>query len=329
MLPLSDAYLLAKGRGVLPSALGSREQREAFSLAVRGRAVFSARTTSLAYLEVMRAALDDLLRGERETVDKDGQPWTESIGQAETRLRLKQALAALHYDPERGHFGTPADASIPPAERGSLQDLSSDRRLDLIIDTQRARWQAAGQQERGRQPAVLAAYPAWELVDGGAAEPRRNWPRRWQAAGGVLYGERESRMIAAKQSPVWAALGSLPDFPDALDGGMPPFAYGSKRVWRSVSRAECAELGVVLDDFDGAMQTPGKGAADRLPAPATVVSGGVSAAGLAILRAAVGGKVNGRRLTFEEHLAESLAESAAVGAEADRKAAERKTQRPL
>jgi hypothetical protein len=321
---LSDAYRLARGRRVLPSALSSAEQRVAFSAAVRSRAVFSARTTSLAYLDIQRRALEDLLRGEVETVDKDGQPWTQSIGQAETRLRLKQALAALHYDPEAGHFGTAADAEIPPAERGSLQDLSSDRRLDLIIDVQRQRWQSAGQLERGMVPAVLAAFPAWELTGSSAMEPRQNWPARWMAAGGVLYGPGENRMIAAKTSRVWQRLGDLEDFADGIDGGLPPFAFGSKRGWLAVSRAECVAMGVELADAPAKasgkppaspMQEPGTSAAERLPALVATVPAGVSEAGLAALRAAVGGKLAGKRLTFEERLAKSLAPAMAKAAE--------------
>ena len=305
---LSDAYRLARGRRVLPSALGGAEQRAAFTAAVRERAVFSARTTSLPYLEIMRSALDDLLRGEVDTVDKDGAPWAKSLGQAETRLRLKQALAALHYDPERGHFGTAADADIPPAERGSLQDLSSDRRLDLIIDVQRLRWQRAGQLERGMAPAVLAAFPAWELTGTSAMEPRQDWPARWLAAGGVFYGPGQDRMIAAKGSPVWQRLGTLEDYPDGLDGGLPPFAFGSKRSWRGVSKRECADLGVeILDGPAVALQGAGKGAADRLPVPVATVPAGVSAAGLAALRAAVGGKYKRNRLTFQERLDKALA----------------------
>ena len=324
MTTLSDAYRLARGRRVLPSALGSAEQRAEFSAAVRARAVFSARTTSLAYLDIQRRAIDDLLRGEVETVDKDGQPWTKSIGQAETRLRLKQALAALQYDPERGHFGTAEDADIPPAERGSLQDLSSDRRLDLIIDVQRLRWQSAGQMERGMAPAVLAAFPAWELTGTSAMEPRRDWPRRWLAAGGVFYGAGQDRMIASKQSPVWQRLGDLPDFPDGIDGGLPPFAFGSKRGWQMVSARECRELGVELRDGPAKaggkppaspVQDAGNGAAERLPVPVATIPAGVSEAGLAALRAAVGGKLSGKRLTFEERLAKSLAPAMAKAAE--------------
>ncbi len=316
-LTITDAFLKARGRGVLPSALSSRELREAVAAGVRARAVFSARTTSVVYLEVVRAVIQDLLR----TETADGR----SFGQAEARLKLKQALAALGYDSERGHFGTAADADVPPAMRGSLQDLSSDARLNLIIDTQRLRWQAAGQEQRGMQLAVLAAFPAWELVDGGALEPRTDWSRRWLAAGGVMYGAGENRLIAAKASPVWKRLGELAEFSDVVDGGLPPFAFGSKRVWQAVSARECRELGVELLDGEsgqepadsGQEQGAGKPLAVALPVPVVDVPAAISPAGKAALEKTVQAKVQGKRLTFDEILSGALARGAAARAAAD------------
>ena len=115
-------------------------------------------------------------------------------------------------------------------------------------------------------------------------------------------------MIAAKGSPVWARLGSLEDYPDGLDGGLPPFAFGSQRGWQGVTRKECTDLGVALDEAAAeGLQGPRKAPADRLPVPVAKVPPVISEAGLAALRAAVGGKVKAGRLTFEERLAKSLA----------------------
>ena len=48
------------------------------------------------------------------------------------RVRLRSALASLGYTPEGGF---PGDDEVPPAEAGSLQDLSSDARLRLQLET--------------------------------------------------------------------------------------------------------------------------------------------------------------------------------------------------
>ncbi len=233
-MTITDAYLAARGRGVLPTALASRDARLAFAREVRRRAVFSARTTSLIYLSIMRDAVESLLMTEQHGV---------SIGQAEVRLRLKQALEALHYDPENGHFGTPQDSTVPPARPGSIQDLSSDRRLNLIIDTQRMLYQSAAQNARAKEPISLRLFPCWELRSGYARAPRADWQARWVKIGGTLY---EGRMIAPVGDPIWARLGNGQTFDDALDTETPPFAFGSTRRWRGVGRDECIRLGVPI-----------------------------------------------------------------------------------
>ena len=55
-------------------------------------------------------------------------------------------------------------------------------------------------------------------------------------------------MIALKDSPIWAALGSgIGGFDDVLGVSMPPFAYGSGLAWRAVARAEAEPLGILAD----------------------------------------------------------------------------------
>lgn len=319
-MTLTDAYRIAASRGVLPSSLSSVELRRAYTAAVRARAVFSARTTHAGYLAFLKQQIGQLLATENAEGD--------SIGPAEVRLRLKQMLAALRYDPEAGGFGTPEDAGVPPAVRGSLQDLSSDRRINLIIDTQQIRYTSAGQLERGLQPLTLKVFPAWELVPGAAREPRTNWPQRWMAAGGTLYGPRENRLIAHKNSPVWQRLGELAEYPDTLDGGMPPFAFGSKRVWLSVSLRECIALGVDLSDGSSARPaaTPAGGpatAASRLPTPMASVPEGADFKPVAkVLQADLQTGPDGKpRLSYNAILERALARRAAETGVANRPAA--------
>ncbi|MES2706399.1 MAG: hypothetical protein V4726_07330 [Verrucomicrobiota bacterium] len=262
-MTITDAFLAARGRGVLPTALASRDARLAFAREVRRRAVFSARTTSLIYLSIMRDAVESLLMTEQHGV---------SIGQAEVRLRLKQALEALHYDPENGHFGTPQDSTVPPARPGSIQDLSSDRRLNLIIDTQRMLYQSAAQNARAKEPISLRLFPCWELRSGYARAPRADWQARWVKIGGTLY---EGRMIAPVGDPIWSRLGNGQTFDDALDTETPPFAFGSTRRWRGVSRDECLRLGVPVSPApeiapEPAAEPPAPGPEPEQIAPAPV-----------------------------------------------------------
>ncbi len=225
---VDEALERAAGRQILPTALGSAELREEFAAAVRGRAVFSARTTNAVYLQALRDVIERLLK--------------EGFGNDKPKLRLelKQTLQRLGYTPE---LGFPGDArlGIPPAEPGSLTDLSSDKRINLILDTQFSLMEGWAQQQRGEERAD--AFPAWELV---RMEPRRvprgstnysvGWVARWRTVGGPL--RPGMRLMAPKGHPIWTALGDSAQFRDALDVDHPPFAFNSGMGWREVTAAE-------------------------------------------------------------------------------------------
>ena len=124
-------------------------------------------------------------------------------------------LAQLGYDPE---VGFPQDmAQIPPAERGSLQDLSSESRLNLVLETNTRIAANYGRMVEGNTPYARHAYPAWELVRlytrvvprGTPDSHTAGWSVRWQDAGKAVgwEGAVSQPMIARKDSPIWQALG--------------------------------------------------------------------------------------------------------------------------
>ena len=105
-------------------------------------------------------------------------------------------------------------------------------------------------------PATLEEWPAVELTRFvGRGAPRADWHERWQAAGDSVGWEGSSkdaggfpdwRMVALKNSPIWAALGNgAGGFRDTLGNPYPPFAYGSGLAWADVSRDEAIELGLI------------------------------------------------------------------------------------
>lgn len=229
--PGIDAALAsAAARGILPTHLSSRQARERLAGAVLDRAVWSARTTRAEYLLHLREVIDRMLTGGR---DSDI---------AQLRLELKNLLRQLRYDPETGFPGDEA-LGIPPAEPGSLTDLGSDRRINLILRTQEQLTRGAAQEVRGLARADL--FPAWELVryqtrrvprgEGGT----KSWDRRWFEAGALpIYVAGQPRLIALKTDPVWAALGNSGLFPDAMDVTHPPFAFNSGMGWRELDIGE-------------------------------------------------------------------------------------------
>lgn len=234
-------------REVLPSSLGSAELRDLFADEVRARAVFSARTTSAWYLQEVKDAVDLALSGGYE----NDVPMM--------RLRLKEALARLGYTPETGFPGDEG-LEIPAAKPGSLQDLSSDRRINLILDTQISLARGASQKMRGLDPERRRRWPAWELVRVYSRETPRGenhtigWAERWARLGGPAIPG--GRFVALKDDPIWRALGDPTFYQDALAVDHPPFAFRSGMRWVEIGRAEAEALGLLSPAGGAAVSRP-------------------------------------------------------------------------
>lgn len=218
-----DALRAAQARGALPTALGTAELRE-LGEELLARSVFTARGTNAVFVDVLKQLVDFMTAGD--------------MNEATARVTLLETLRALGYTPEGGFPDAPAGA-VPPAVRGTLQDLSSSRRLNLIVDTQRGLMIGAGQKNRGSTPDRLELFPAWELVRQLSVREPRDWQARWTIAGGKL-----GRMIALKGDPIWGELGSPENFEDALSVDYPPFAFNSGMGWLEISKEEVAALGI-------------------------------------------------------------------------------------
>jgi hypothetical protein len=166
----------------------------------------------------------------------------------QAELSLKKTLETLGYNPQSG-FG---DGRVPPAKPGEIRDLSSTRRIQLIIDTNIKQAISLGQMAASENPMQLMMTPAWELRRMGARKkPRGDWKKRWSAAGNRCgwKGALKKRMIALKTSPIWQALADgAGGFNDTLGSPYPPFAFGSGLAWAGVGRKEwmklCAAEGV-------------------------------------------------------------------------------------
>lgn len=232
----SDALQLAANRGLLPTRLDSaglaRLARE-----VRERAVFSARVDNVRYLQAIRQVVNGILEGD--------------LDRPLARLILRQTLTALGYAPE-GADGTPGGfpdgAPVPDAIQGTLQDLSSDRRIRLVLETQERLLLNAGLRERGLNR--VSVFPAWELIRLYDREEPRDWAQRWsERAGPVLFNQAgdpafPGRLIAFKTARIWEELGK--EFADGIDAPHPPYAFNSGMGWREVPREELIAAGVAL-----------------------------------------------------------------------------------
>ena len=252
-LQLSNALTIAQQKGILPSALGSAELKNAIAASIRNVATFSARTTSTVYLEEFKKGMERLLGGGYKN-DK-----------AQIRLEMKTLLQRLGYDAATGFPGDEA-LGIPPAAPGSLQDLASDARLNLMLNTRRDLDNGKAMKLAGFEPLQLKVAPCWELariqtrktprgdIDSGSP----GWGERWVKLGGpdpVTDGGK-TRLIAAKTDPIWRELGDSKNYDDALDVDHPPFAYGSGYGWLPVTASMARRLGVDVSGQRPPLFTP-------------------------------------------------------------------------
>lgn len=306
--PITDALAAAQKRGLLPTGLATRELRE-LGAGVLGRSVFTARATNVVFVGEIKKLIDKLAAGE--------------LSEGQVLTGLWEVLDGLGYDVERGGF--PGE-ELEPGVAGTLQDLMSYRRLDLIVRTQRDLMYGAGQKMRGNEAGMLSEYPAWELERQMDAAEAREWPSRWEIAGGAArvagrdagawrrVGE-PTGMIALKGDPVWKALGAWENFDDGLGVDHPPFYFNSGMGWRQVARAECEELGVrattgeTMDEFIAGQAAKLAADAGRAELPLPQVSlRGVDTALSERLRKSLLGEESTREelLRYKEQLAEEL-----------------------
>jgi hypothetical protein len=221
-MPFREALARLGGKRVLPTNLSSAEIRD-LEAAVRERSFFSARTVLGDYLEeVKQLALD--------TVDGRLDPAT-------FRLRAKEFLRRKDYAPDE-------------TKRGSIEDLSSDRRLNLVIKTNVEMAQNYGHFRQGQVPEILDRWPAQELFRAESRREERDWAARWRLAGQMSgqpgwISTPDGRMVALKNHPIWERLGSSELFDDGLDNPWPPFAFGSGMDVRDISREEAVQLGLM------------------------------------------------------------------------------------
>lgn len=232
-VPFEEALRIARERGLLPTNLSSAQIAQ-WDAELKRLSVFSARTNHAVYLQRIKEVTESLLKGE--------------FNEATARAMLQDLIESLGYDPQRGGFPSLADPNIPAAEPGSLRDLSSDKRTELVLRTQMRQMANRGYRERGMTERALFTFPAWELIRIYPRQvPREDWPDRWARAGGQFYGKGRgtvARMIALKTDPVWERLGSRELFDDALGTDYPPFYFNSGIGWDQVPRSVCKELGV-------------------------------------------------------------------------------------
>lgn len=251
LTPFKEALDKLRSRLPVGADLGSSEWADV-PLALRERAMFSARTTNAGYLQEVMDKVDRILNPEtvmRVYPDGSSRPVTEGLDFATARLELKQILKSLSYD--------------PGDNAGSIQDLSSDARLNLVLKQNVESAQGFGNFLQGQAEGALDAFPAQELFRLEDREEPRNWQTRWMQAGGQIFG---GRMLALKSDPIWESI-------SAFGTPYPPFDFNSGMWVRDVDRGEAISLGLldegeaaqpVMENFNARLESSVKNLAPEL-----------------------------------------------------------------
>lgn len=228
-IPFRDAIRRRAVQSVLPTNLSSAELSR-LPVDIRERSLSSARNHHESVLDELGQLIDGILQPHTE-VDADGNPHTVGVDMATARMRLQAALERVDYDPE--------------AQEGSIQDLGSDARLNLVLETNVQMAQGYGKWRQSQDDDVIDSTPALELYRLEDRRVPRDWAIRWLSAAGEVGDDAASkafrvhgRMVARKDSPIWTAL-------SRFGQPYPPFDFNSGMDVRNVGYRDAVALGVM------------------------------------------------------------------------------------
>jgi len=238
---LTEAVMHWRSRHIMPTGLSSEELMK-LGREVHFRSVFSARMTNAEAVQELSDLVDELLTGK--------------INMGTAIMKMYEKLKSLGYTPEGGFPEDQKTQRVPPAEQGTIRDLTSYGRIKLMLQTNLRMAMGYGRMVAGNSTFRRRAYPAWELVRvyprlvprGSAESESPGWYERWAEAGHAVgwVGAIDGPMLALKDSPIWQALGDgAGGYQDALGNPYWPFAFGSGMGWREVPRNEVIKEGLL------------------------------------------------------------------------------------
>ena len=207
---MNAADLILK-KALVASNLDSKEWNQV-QAAFRNRAFFSSQVAQANIIQAMRGRVAEYAE--------------RGVDISEARKQMREALQRAHYTPE-------------PGKEGTIKDLFSKARLDVVMKHNLDQARGMIQRASGMSPGAFAAFPAQEFKRTHKRQAKRkDWPERWRKAGGKVYG---GRMIALKTDPVWERL-------SVFGNPFPPFDWGSGMGVIDVDRKTAIELGLVSDE---------------------------------------------------------------------------------
>lgn len=233
LIGFKEALKAQTMKAIMPTELSHAEIQQIDS-GLLERSLFSAKTANVNYLQELRDVIQRVLAPKTVTKE-DGTKVVRGMNIAEARTRLMNLFPTVH----------------------------GDGRTNLILDTQLGMSWGRGYHQKGQDSVILSSWPCWELFRAEDRVEPRDWPARWEQAGGTFYpGDSDypdfGRMIARKDDTIWV---------DISDFGLPypPFALNSGMILRQIDRDEAVDLGVIEE---GEEVKPSDEPDDDLEAPA-------------------------------------------------------------
>jgi len=208
MLTAADKILR---KALIGSNIDSRDWNT-IQAGMRDRAFFSSKVAEVNILDAARKFSSEYADGHYDL--------------SKIRMSMRDFLTKTGYQPNEG-------------EEGTIKDLFSKARLDVIIKHNVDSARGFIQYAEAMTPGAYAAFPAREFkrVKSRNVE-RKTWHQRWEAAGGKEYG---GRMIALKDDPVWTKL-------SVFGTPYPPFDWGSGMGVVNIGLKEAIDLGLITKD---------------------------------------------------------------------------------
>lgn len=217
-LPFEEAKLSRKAKALLPTELLTRDL-DKIRPEIRQALQFSAQTTNAYHAQRIKDLVDKAIAAE-----EGGESWGNAMQE------LRNSLDRMKY--------TPA-----PGKEGSMEDLRSDPRLRLIVETNQKMAHGFGRWAQSQEETVLDLWPAKEFYRAEDRNEWRDWPAIWSEAGGRFFeggGDYpQGRMIALKNDEIWIRISrfGLPYPPYDFNSGMSDD--------RDIDRDEAEALGLI------------------------------------------------------------------------------------
>ena len=202
---------LFKLKTPIPSGMSSAEWDE-IAPQIRDQAFFSARVEEQRIIDALKDKLTRIIRNE--------------LDPSEFRRDMRSFLDSIGYDPDESEVGT-------------IKDLRTQTRLDLIRKINVGMARGYNQWRQFTTPAALEEFPAQRLVRRQRRNIQRDWLTRWQVAAQAVGWEgvyRGDDMVALKSSPIWVQL-------SRFGHPYPPFDFNSGMGTENVSIDECIKMG--------------------------------------------------------------------------------------